>query len=335
MKNIKKIVAMIISAAMISSVPGMGILGAAVAFAFETTQVNGYVYPTTYDTSFDYEFDYEYVQDYVYGTRDDELFQGIITDVFTLTIGQKTANVYGEIVENDVEPIIRYDRTMLPARFVAENLGATVLWDAENRVVVIKNDKVEIILTINSSVAIVNGVEKRLDSPVFIENDRTYTPIRFIAENLGSTVEWDPITRTVIMSKPANVSLKVDKILIVNNLQCQYEAGGKMAEYNQNAVGGMNLSGEISGPSGVSEVVIGRWSDKPFTNEEINSCIESMERIWKQGVFAPSGTQAPFAFNISHPVNQENIGQKMYVLLIGLDANSDAIGHVVIEEIVG
>lgn len=28
------------------------------------------------------------------------------------------------------------------------------------------------------------------DSAAFIENDRTYTPIRFISEELGAGVEW-------------------------------------------------------------------------------------------------------------------------------------------------
>ena len=40
---------------------------------------------------------------------------------------------------NDVAPEITYDRTMLPARFVAEHLGATVEWkDADQQVVITK-----------------------------------------------------------------------------------------------------------------------------------------------------------------------------------------------------
>lgn len=47
-----------------------------------------------------------------------------------LTINQRVASVFGKPVINDVAPIIRNERTMLPLRFVAENLGATVTWDA-------------------------------------------------------------------------------------------------------------------------------------------------------------------------------------------------------------
>lgn len=118
-----------------------------------------------------------------------------------LTIGQKEAVVFGKTKTNDVAPIIRNDRTMLPARFVAEELGAKVSWSEAERKVTIKKTDVEIILTIDSDIALVNGEEIKLDSPAFIENDRTYTSVRFIAENLGASVDWNEGSRKVIITK--------------------------------------------------------------------------------------------------------------------------------------
>ena len=52
-----------------------------------------------------------------------------------LTIGNIAARVFGEVVINDAAPVIRNERTMLPARFVAEALGASVAWNgAEQKV---------------------------------------------------------------------------------------------------------------------------------------------------------------------------------------------------------
>ena len=125
-----------------------------------------------------------------------------------LTIGKKNAQVFGKAKSNDVAPKIEKDRTMLPARFVAENLGAKVEWDGEKQLVTItgKNlktdENVTILITIGSATVKVNGKEIKLDSPAFIENDRTYTPIRFISEELGASVEWVEKDQKVIITKP-------------------------------------------------------------------------------------------------------------------------------------
>lgn len=127
--------------------------------------------------------------------KDDSLRQII------LTVGKKEALVFGKTKSNDVAPVIRNDRTMLPARFVAENLGAKVTWDEEKRLVTITGNGVTILLTIGEETAMVNGREVKLDSPAFIKNDRTYTPIRFIAEELGTTVEWIEAKQKVVITK--------------------------------------------------------------------------------------------------------------------------------------
>lgn len=118
-----------------------------------------------------------------------------------LTIGDKEALVFGESKENDVTPKIVNDRTMLPIRFIAEALGAEVEWNGLEQKVTIVKDDIEIIITINSDKAIVNGKTVTLDSPAFIENDRTYLPLRFISENLGAKVEWVEDTQQVIITK--------------------------------------------------------------------------------------------------------------------------------------
>ena len=124
-----------------------------------------------------------------------------------LTIGEKTAQVFGQTKTNDVAPKIVNDRTMLPARFVAENLGADVEWDGDKQLVTItgKNlktgENVTILITIGSETAEVNGGKIELDSPAFVENDRTYTPIRFVSEKLGASVEWLDTEHKAVITK--------------------------------------------------------------------------------------------------------------------------------------
>ncbi len=124
-----------------------------------------------------------------------------------LTIGEMEAKVFGEIKTNDVAPKIVNDRTMLPARFVAENLGADVSWNGEKELVTIKgknlktDENITILIYIGSDIAYVNGREIKLDSAAFVENDRTYTPVRFISEELGARVEWNETEQKVVITK--------------------------------------------------------------------------------------------------------------------------------------
>ncbi|MCQ2911802.1 MAG: copper amine oxidase N-terminal domain-containing protein, partial [Clostridia bacterium] len=76
----------------------------------------------------------------------------------TLNIGSTEASVDGERSNLDVAPVIRNDRTMLPIRFVAENLGAKVEWSEKNpNYVVITRGATKIEITLGSDIMKVNG----------------------------------------------------------------------------------------------------------------------------------------------------------------------------------
>lgn len=130
--------------------------------------------------------------------------------VIVLTIGDVNAIVNGENVVNDVAPMIVNGRTMLPIRFVAEKLGAKVYWDEYLQRVSIKSRKTDISVKIGKKTAEVTEKiavynqkteDVELDSPAFIENSRTYLPVRFVSEKLGADVQWDPATQTVTITK--------------------------------------------------------------------------------------------------------------------------------------
>ena len=92
----------------------------------------------------------------------------------------------------DSEPYIdENNRTMVPVRAISEALGAFVGWDDATRTVTIAKDALEITLTIGSSTATVNGVERWMDTVPVIQNDRTMVPVRFVSSFLGANVEWD------------------------------------------------------------------------------------------------------------------------------------------------
>ncbi len=118
-----------------------------------------------------------------------------------LTINEKEATVFGKTVINDVAPVIVNGRTMLPIRFIAESLGATVDWNDTEKKVTIKSEDKEIVIYIGSDTAYVDGAAKELDVEAFIKDSRTYLPLRFISENLGADVQWIAEEKKVVITK--------------------------------------------------------------------------------------------------------------------------------------
>jgi titin len=96
-------------------------------------------------------------------------------------------------------PVIVNGRTMLPVRALIEAMGGSLTWDESERKVVVQNGSTKIEVWIGSSSTRVNGVEKLTDVPPVIINDRTMLPLRYITENLGCTVKWDPNTKEVVV----------------------------------------------------------------------------------------------------------------------------------------
>jgi len=105
----------------------------------------------------------------------------------------------------DSPPVIKNSRTLLPIRAIVEALGGTVSWDATNKEVIVSLGLNTIELWIGKNKANVNGVSKAIDSynskvvPEII-NSRTMLPLRFVAENLGATVDWDGTTQTITIN---------------------------------------------------------------------------------------------------------------------------------------
>ncbi|WP_418789970.1 copper amine oxidase N-terminal domain-containing protein [Phosphitispora sp. TUW77] len=112
-----------------------------------------------------------------------------------------TVTVNGSKIECDVKPYIdSNNRTMVPIRFVAEALGSEVSWDQERKEVTVKRRENMVCLWAGKQNYIVNNKSKTMDTvPVILPPGRTMVPVRFVAEALGCTVNWDSTTRTVII----------------------------------------------------------------------------------------------------------------------------------------
>jgi hypothetical protein len=109
-------------------------------------------------------------------------------------------NLNGVPVAFDVDPYMVQveggSRTLVPLRSLAEALGFEVGWVEPDQINIMRGGSV-INMYINKPGYMVDGVEKQLDAPPFIMGSRTMVPLRFIAEELGCTVQYDGATNTV------------------------------------------------------------------------------------------------------------------------------------------
>lgn len=136
------------------------------------------------------------------------------TTTIILYVGNPMMYING--VEQEIDPgrgttpviIPKWGRTIVPIRAIVESLGGTISWDNNERKVTINFKDVLIELQIDNPKARVNGIEKWIDpdnhdvKPTII-NSRTMLPLRFIAENLGATVDWDGTTKTITITYQA------------------------------------------------------------------------------------------------------------------------------------
>ena len=99
------------------------------------------------------------------------------------------------------DPILnKSDYLFLPMRALYEAVGASVDWKQETLTASANRDGKLVNLTINSKTALVDGQKVPMVVAPFMYKDRTYMPLRFVGENFGGNVNWNPTTQTVDIS---------------------------------------------------------------------------------------------------------------------------------------
>lgn len=116
------------------------------------------------------------------------------TNAIVMQIGNKTVNAYGKAIASDAAPLIINNRTMVPIRIVTETLGGEAFWNEDTQTVALTIDG----KTITMQIGIV--LEKYGVAPLIIDN-RTYVPIRFVAEELGAAVDWNENAQEIVITK--------------------------------------------------------------------------------------------------------------------------------------
>lgn len=120
--------------------------------------------------------------------------------------GDITVTIDGKPLGLEVPPTIIGGRTLVPLRAIFEAMGAKVDWNPATKTITGIKDNTKITLKVNSKLAYVNDSTVRIDVPATVINGRTLVPARFIAESLGTDVEWVRDSKTVVIASPKVVA---------------------------------------------------------------------------------------------------------------------------------
>lgn len=122
------------------------------------------------------------------------------TKLIKMKINDVNYSINGEVKKMDAKPFIKNDRTLVPLRFIVEAIGGEVNWDNDNRLVTVNSKGKTIELPIDSKTIKIDGQDVSIDQAAIIKGDRTFVPIRFIAENLDMVVNYINDTREIEIS---------------------------------------------------------------------------------------------------------------------------------------
>ncbi len=151
--------------------------------------------------------------------RYDERALQRIDKAIALQVGSPFARANGKDVKIDkdnlfVAPYIDGDKTMVPLRFIAEQLGLEVSYSHEDGKISITGGSDSMEFIIDSTEAKKNGEKVTLSKAPVISGDRTLVPLRDLSELFGKKVFWDNSGLIVISDREDLFSEKSDSEII-------------------------------------------------------------------------------------------------------------------------
>lgn len=116
-----------------------------------------------------------------------------LSNAVVLYIGSPIAYVntnktFVDTSNNQVCPLSKSARTLVPVRFISESIGADVKWDGKTQTVIVIQQGRTVKLTLGSKKIFINNKPVIIDVPAESINERTFLPLRALVESLGKKV---------------------------------------------------------------------------------------------------------------------------------------------------
>lgn len=107
--------------------------------------------------------------------------------------------VDGVVARTDTPAMTVDGHVLVPLRGVFERFGATVDYNAKDNTAIAQRGDVTVKIAVDTLDAWVNGRHVALETPAREFGGRVEVPLRFVAEALGVSVDFDSLTNTVVI----------------------------------------------------------------------------------------------------------------------------------------
>lgn len=117
-------------------------------------------------------------------------------------------------IQLEIQPHIKNDTAYIPVRFIADELGSDVKWEAPN--VIITNDYYKTVCTIGNKTAYKNGIPISLSEAPFIYNDYTFISSQGISDLLDCDVDYQETDNKITINKRDIIERKMKKLGVMD-----------------------------------------------------------------------------------------------------------------------
>ena len=100
-------------------------------------------------------------------------------------------------IDFSTEPAVIEGRLVIPIRSFLETMGSAVQWDEEKMQVVTRHKDSTITIYLEDGYAKINGSKVEMDPSATVVNGSTMVPLRFLAECLELSLDWDADARVI------------------------------------------------------------------------------------------------------------------------------------------
>lgn len=121
----------------------------------------------------------------------------VFNNSIILSVDKHTGFVNGKAIkidnpDNNIKPLIKNGRTMVPVRFIAESFGMDVLWEESTKTVTLLSPDKKAVMVLGEEIIKTDNGEIASDVVPFTHNQRTYLPLRVLSEKImEKSVFWD------------------------------------------------------------------------------------------------------------------------------------------------